>query len=135
MEQQLFFLGCWVPAVGLLGGLAVQWASKHVPAIFQECLWNRVFGIYCFGCGGTRAFLALCRGHVLLALWYHPLVVYGAVLYLVFMVRHLIFLISKGRFRGMRFRGGYLYAAIGIMLVNFIVKNLLRQVFGILMEG
>ena len=42
------------------------------------CLFHLLTGLYCPGCGGTRAFLALLRGDLSLSLSYHPLVAYMA---------------------------------------------------------
>lgn len=40
------------------------------------CLFYRATGIYCPGCGGTRAVKYLLEGKLLKSLWYHPLVGY-----------------------------------------------------------
>ncbi len=98
------------------------------------CVFQVLLGMYCPGCGGTRAVNALFHGHFLLSLWYHPLVPYGAVLYLAYMISwtaarlHLF-----GMTKGMKFRVGYLYAMMVIIAVNFILKNVLKLCFGIVM--
>ena len=43
------------------------------------CLFHLLTGLYCPGCGGTRAFRALLAGNLLLSIRYHPLVAYMAV--------------------------------------------------------
>ena len=46
--------------------------------LLHPCFFYQYTGLYCPGCGGTRAVLALLQGHVLQSLWYHPLVLYIA---------------------------------------------------------
>lgn len=98
------------------------------------CVVWMLFGAYCPGCGGTRAVNALLHGHFLQSLWYHPLVLYSVILYLVFMASWT--LAKFGLFgikKGIAFRPGYMYGMLVIIAVNFVVKNLLRFCFDIIM--
>ena len=100
----------------------------------SQCLFWRFFGLYCPGCGGTRSVDALLHGHMLQALWYHPLVPYMAGVYLAFMISwtaaklHLF-----GLNMGMKFRPGYMYGMLVIIGFNFLLKNVLRMCFDIVM--
>lgn len=40
------------------------------------CLLNLLTGLYCPGCGGTRAFKYLITGHILKSIYYNPIVIY-----------------------------------------------------------
>ena len=46
--------------------------SKEV--FISDCSIRRTLGIYCPGCGGTRAAKALLKGNILLSLKYNPIV-------------------------------------------------------------
>lgn len=98
------------------------------------CAFWTFLGVYCPGCGGTRAVKALLDGHLLESLWYHPLVMYGVVLYFSLMISwtfaklHLF-----GIKRGLKFRAGYFYGMLVVIAVNFILKNVLKFCFGIVM--
>lgn len=96
------------------------------------CIFQLLFGMYCPGCGGTRALNALLHGQVLRSIWYHPLVPYGAGLYLAFMITWTVAKLHLfGIKKGLKFREEYMYAMLVIIAVNFIIKNVLKLCFGI----
>lgn len=126
LEEQLY-----VPALcfGIAAGIFIWcYFQGMFPKLFvTECIWYQNFGIYCPGCGGTRAVKALFEGKFLLSLWYHPLVLYSIVLYGIFIVSQTFAKITRYRYtRGVPFYNWYLYVAVIILAVNFIVKNVLR---------
>ena len=93
---------------------------SHAP----KCLFHLVTGYYCPGCGGTRAVVFLLHGDFLHSLVYHPFVPYAFVLCTWFMISQTIERLSKGRLRiGMHFREVFLWIALAIIIINFIVKN------------
>lgn len=130
LEKQLFYIGLAVPPAAILF-YWLYYIILNPLWPFHGCIWDTVFGIYCPGCGGTRAMRALFHGEILAALWYHPVVVYGIVLYCIFMVSQLLAILSKGRIKGIGFHSWYLYAAVIIIVVNCLAKNYLRIRHGI----
>ena len=98
---------------------------------FRDCPIYALTGLYCPGCGGTRAILALLQGDLLKSIWYHPIVPYGVALYAAFMGSHTLKRFTHGRIKGMKYRDGYLYGAVILVIGNVLVKNLLRLVWGI----
>jgi len=54
----------------LLVGIAVSrtWIAGNAPG----CMFHRLTGLECPGCGGTRAFFALARGDLATSLRYNP---------------------------------------------------------------
>lgn len=130
-EDELFKIGIIVFFAGGLLMLLFKTATRYLPPI--PCLFSAFLGIYCPGCGGTRAVEALFHGHFLLSLWYHPLVPYTAVIYCGFMLSHILNKLGVKKIHGWKFHNWYLYAAVGIIVVNFLVKNVLRICFGITM--
>lgn len=95
------------------------------------CAFYSVTGLYCPGCGGTRSLNYLIHGHLLKSLLYHPLVPYSATVVGCYVISHTSNIISKGKVRAMMFRPIYLYIAIGIVGVNWVVKNAIILIFGI----
>ena len=115
--------------------MALLWAGDYfLPVKLRTlpCIVHKWTGYYCPGCGGTRACMALLKGDIRASFIYHPVVLYGAVLYLWFMVSHTIEYLSKGRIAiGMRYTDRYLYGAVGIIIVQCVIKNVLKAVWGI----
>ncbi len=122
-ENVLYVIG-WIL---LLAVLVIAAAVKLWPGLSEKlppCLFLVLTGFYCPGCGGTRAVSALMHGKVLASLIYHPFVLYTAVVGGWFMISHTIQKLSKGRIAiGMKYRDIYLWIALGLVAVNFVVKN------------
>lgn len=114
-----------VPLIVLYYYFIVPWIADI------GCVFRHVTGWYCPGCGGTRAVLALLHGHILQSLWYHPLVLYSAVIYIGFMMSHTLAKLKIGHVRGWRFHNWYLYVALVIVIIHFILKNFLYFCFHI----
>ena len=92
--------------------------------VFPPCPFYRLTGYYCPGCGGTRAVRALFRGHLAASFFYHPLVPYAAAVYLYFMGSQSIERLSHKKLPiGMRYRNGYAWAALIILILHFLVRN------------
>ena len=97
-----------------------------------QCTFNKVTGLYCPGCGGTRATIALFRGQIIRSFRFHPFVLYGSVVGGWFMISQTIQRISKDRIKiGMHFRPVYLWIALAIVLINWLVKNAFILIGGI----
>lgn len=132
LEDQLFEIGLVLLVAGGVGLLCHETFLKElIPG--RPCPMLQLFGIYCPGCGGTRAVEALLHGHLLQSLWFHPLVPYAAVICGGFMGSHALQRLGLHGVRGWRFHSWYLYAAIGIIAVNFVGKNVLKFLLGITM--
>lgn len=109
-------------------GISLQSFLKLQP----PCLFHTFTGLYCPGCGGTRAVLALLKGRLLQSFWYHPIVPYTVLLYGWYLISNTIEWLSKGKFPiGSHYHRWYGIAAVGITLVSWIGKNLLYLFFQI----
>lgn len=121
--------------LALLAGLWLSRSNLPLQKLLlmqPPCLLRRVFGIYCPGCGGTRAVLELLRGHILRSFLYHPIVVYTAGLYGWYLISNTIEWISGQKFRiGSRYHKWYGIAAAVLVLVNCLLRNLLLLFFHI----
>lgn len=128
LEEQLYIIGLIaLPVMLVSGALFLGFIS---PKLEFGCIFRAVTGFYCPGCGGTRALLECAHGHFLRAMWYHPFVVYSLALYLAFMISHTFAKIISG-IRGIRFHAWYLYGALAILIMNWVIKNILYFYAGV----
>lgn len=134
-EDGLYYLGLVLLGVAVvMVPVMRQYILPMLEKLPSGCILYLFLGVYCPGCGGTRAVNALLHGHIFRSLWYHPLIVYCVVLYLGYMItwtfaRFRLFGLKKG----MKFRAGYLYGMLAVVAVNFVLKNVLKFCFGIIM--
>ena len=132
LEDELFRFGLVFIAVGsLLLAVYCIWLKPILPAI--SCPFSSVLGIYCPGCGGTRAVKALLHGQIIQSFWYHPLVPYSAILGGGFMLTQGLHRLGFNKIRGWRYHNWYLIVFIFLFGCNFLIKNILRLVWGITM--
>lgn len=104
----------WITDFGIIGWL-------------PECGFFATTGLYCPGCGGTRAVKALLRGDFVRSFLYHPFVVYFVVGYVVFMVYEF----CKKHFK--IFHKAFpieivIYIGVGVLLLQWVVKVILQFV-------
>lgn len=131
-ETALFQIG-WA----LIGILLLLYLGYQLlfPGIFKKplpCVFHALLKLYCPGCGGTRAVLALFHGRFLASFLCHPLVPYTAVVCGWFMISQTIERASRHRIKiAMRYRDVYLWIALALVAVNFIAKNALLLIWNI----
>ncbi len=106
----------------------------EIPA---TCSFRYVTGLYCPGCGGTHAIVSLASGHLLESFLYHPFVPYTAACFSIFLLWnsacllienfHPLQILQKkaGRARFVHFHILYVYVGIGIIFLQWIIKNIL----------
>lgn len=109
----------------LQGLLAAFW-NLQIPCMFQK-----LTGLYCPGCGGTRAVKHLLGGDFLLSIQYHPFVLYTAVA--VFLTVSTWILSKLLKRPGLYFGriDKLAYVGVAVVLVNWIFKNYMLVVKGI----
>lgn len=97
----------------------------------MPCLFHELTGLYCPGCGGTRAVRALLKGHPLISFCYHPLVLYCALVGIWFVISNLIWKKTGNPRYRMGITNRYVYVGIALIVINFFVKNFMILVMGI----
>lgn len=98
----------------------------HITDYMYPCTLHALTGLYCPGCGGTRAMISLFHGDILHSFVYHPLVPYTAIVCGWFMISQTIQRISRNRLRiGMHYRDFWLWGALVLVAANFLLKNIL----------
>ena len=131
--ENVFYVAGWL-FLAVTGALFCVWkfAGFTITAYLPPCMFHAMTGLYCPGCGGTRAGYALLRGDVGMSLFYYPFVLYAVVIGGWFMISQTIERISRHALPiGLRFRSVYLWIALALVVVNFFVKNIALLVFHI----
>jgi len=100
--------------------------------IMPPCILHHFTGLYCPGCGGTRAFVALTHGQFLKSLYYHPLVLYAAVCFTWYLIKQIAKAISRGKVN-IPMPNPHLLISIAAIIVgiNFVARNILYLGWGI----
>lgn len=131
LEKNLYIIGLCLPCVGLM--LWMLWQLLPAAAVEMlkvPCIFHTITGLYCPGCGGTRAVKEFLKGNWILSFFYHPIVLYGFLIYFWFMLSHTIEQLSKHRLQiGMRYRDIYLWIALAIVIINTAVKDIALTAF------
>ena len=91
-----------------------------------ECSFYKIFGMYCPGCGATRAVYSLYDGKILQSAYYNPLILYLVIV-------DLWYLITEGAAKIFNKENKffvknikiYLYLALIVLVLNWIVKLLM----------
>lgn len=128
-----FYAAGWCVAAAVL----LVWGIERLTGIdffafLPPCMLHALTGYYCPGCGGTRAVIAFLHGELLRSFWYHPFVPYTGILGIWFMISQTIERLSRGRIRiGLRYREIYIWIALGLIGVNFVVKNAALVFWGV----
>lgn len=126
-DKFLYRLGILILIAGIFISILQNLGGLNFSQLLYPCLFHRITGLFCPGCGGTRAFTALLQGHFISCFLYHPFVFYCFVMYVLFMASHTLEKKAPCRSpfaRGLSFRISYVYLGIVIILLQWMLKNL-----------
>ena len=122
MTDREAYPAAWV-LVGTLALAYLVWRyGLGMPTVSRCWVWEH-WGVYCPGCGGTRAVICLLHGDILRSLLYHPFVLYGTVIYSFFMVSNILYSLSISK-RRYALRPIHFWAAAAIILIQCLLKNI-----------
>ena len=124
-QDNFFYYAGWCAIALILIYLFIKFVLHFdLVRLIPLCSFYTATGFYCPGCGGTRAVTALFHGEILRSLFYHPVVVYSALVAGWFMVTQTIERVSHGKWKvAMHFRMIYVYIFLALLALNFIWKN------------
>ena len=101
----------------------------------SECSFHSNFQLYCPGCGGTRAVVALLQGDILLSMRYNPIVILFIIDVLMMAVFDIVKIVSKGQYIFSRVRLIYNVAFLIFIIVYSVLRNYLLIAYGIDLVG
>lgn len=108
---------------------------KELLGLISNCSIRNKYSIYCPGCGGTRALLALIDGKILTSLYYNPLVIciIFDIVFSIITVYIEKFSYNKSRF--MQYRITIKIINLIVILLLFVVRNILLIYFDVDLLG
>lgn len=128
-NERKAFIWVNVGCILLLIGLMVWKYCPAVQAFSTPCVFHEILHLYCPGCGGTRAVYALLHFHFLESVGNHPIVLFVAIIFAEYYVGAIITLIRNNGKRYYYLRTWFCYVALGIVVVNAILRNVLLVYF------
>ena len=129
-DKLLYEMGLVALGIGIAAVLLYFCTGINILNLKYPCLFNKLTHLCCPGCGGTRAMRALLRGEILKSIYDYPPLIFGVVVFIIFMVRCFLY-----RHFGIRkSRDGavvkYIYIFLVIMLAQWVVKLVAQLAFG-----
>ena len=104
----------------------------HIPLPHGlPCIFHMLTGLYCPGCGGTRAFFLLFTGHPLRSFLYHPIVLYGAGAAIFLLLCAALHKKKADTAPPIRVVPAILWGALTVTVINCLVKNAALLLFDI----
>lgn len=131
IETAFFVVGIILAAIAVVIAALFTVFSERLALVRFPCIFHEITGLYCPGCGGTRAVRALLKGHIITSFIYNPIVLYCAFMYIWFMGSQMLERLTKGRIKGLKYRHIYLWLALLMVVVNCIMRNILLIWYGI----
>jgi len=135
LDKIAYYSGIIILFGGLISLLILEICNIDFTEIPAPCLLYSNTGFYCPGCGGTRATKYLLTGHIFKSIYYNPFVAYIFFPWLWFLLTQTIYRFSAFSkklhnkylirlLKPITVRPLYLYIGIGLLLVQWIMKNI-----------
>ena len=127
LESLFYKLGKICLVIGAIGIAVLLITDFEIISWYPKCDFLSKTGLYCPGCGGTRAVKSLLRGDLIRSFLFHPFVPYSAIMYVVFMLY--VFLKKHFKlFKKVFPVQGVICIGVGVLLLQWIVKVILQFV-------
>ena len=99
----------------------IMYLNKFI--VIPKCFFYKKFGIYCLGCGATRAVYSLSSGDILKSIYYNPIILYLLVVDSGYLITEGISIVLKCKnkfyIKNINF---YIYIGFLILILNWIIK-------------
>ncbi|MBQ5951619.1 MAG: DUF2752 domain-containing protein [Lachnospiraceae bacterium] len=130
LEDILFVMGLAATVFVAAGAVLLAVFPGLRAYVDVPCRFYEITGLYCPGCGGTRALRFLLHGNVFSSLYEHPAVLCGGILFVWFMVSQALSRLTKGRVRGLIVRDWMVWGMLIVIVGNWIIKNAAMLLLG-----
>lgn len=120
----------WITLAALAGAFLLWRFALGEPTVSRCWVWEH-WHVYCPGCGGTRALIALARGQIRGALRCHLPVVAALALAAAYLLTQTVWRLRGRRGWALHYRPWWPALLVGLFLVNCLARNVLWLGFGI----
>ncbi len=128
--EEWYFVGKCALVLLVAAVIFFWWKGDVIIARENGCVFRDLVGIYCAGCGGTRAFYYLIHGNIWKSILCNPFVIYMLGVYGVFMVNTFLYMhTEKIGFKKFPITG-LIYAGVILMIAQSVIRNILYFGFG-----
>ena len=120
----------WITLAALAGAFFLWRFVLGAPTVSRCWVWEH-WHVYCPGCGGTRALIALARGQIREALRCHLPVVAALALAAAYLLTQTVWRLRGKRGWALHYRPWWPAVLVGLFLANCLARNVLWLGFGI----
>ena len=128
-DRLLYEIGLVALGICIAAVLLYFCTGFNVLAISYPCMFNKLTGLCCPGCGGTRAARALLHGEILKSIYDYPPLIFAVVVYVIFMTRCFLY----KHFGVKKSKDGavvkYMYVFLALMIIQWIAKIVAQVCF------
>ena len=108
----------------VVGGVFLYYVPPGKGSIYPPCTFHIITGLYCAGCGSTRAFHHLLHGRIAQAIWSNVLVAFLLIPLSWYAINHLRYMITGNKRRTRKLKMRYTWILIGIIVLFTILRNI-----------
>lgn len=98
------------------------------------CILYTLFGLYCPGCGGTRSIIFLLQGRIVESFLAYPATIIVVIVVITFAIKYILSLFLT-KVNKPKIRISFLFVILGVIVINWIVRNILLIGYGIKIIG
>ncbi|MBN1902778.1 DUF2752 domain-containing protein [Candidatus Sumerlaeota bacterium] len=108
----------------VMGGIFLYLVPPGKESVYPPCTFHSLTGLYCAGCGSTRALHHLLHGRIIKAISNNILTVFLLIPLAWFGVHHLRYMITGVRRHAPDLKMKYAWILIGLIILYTILRNL-----------
>lgn len=110
---------------GILYFILYKTLSFEVTFTFMPCILHDIVHIYCPGCGGTRALVALLNFNFIESFLSNPLVIFILIIFSYFYFGILITILKNNGKQYFKFGNWIIYGLVIILIFTGIIRNII----------